>query len=396
MNVRYWSVVAVSVTSLLSCTGTVQYRFDESEADLFTASTPQTSDPTKAPSQTPELVALIKAQRYGAAIETLERELREYDAAETRRQLAQVTALADSYDKVIAADVEDAVNKQDWNTAYRLLDQAATQYPQGAATQEWRNALASHQQERIEGLNTALLFERATWLLQSRVALEELVHLEPRNTSATTRLDEVHSEAQKLAVQLSRMGITSLAAKDLDQAERLLNAADRLYPIAENILALERLDRAQHQLTQEKRRQRLHEEQEQARRNAEKRKQSLHAVEERQQQQSRRLVEDINVALGKGDVLRAQGMLEQLRSTDKNHPQIPVMEQTLADSIATRFDELLEKGNLLYSNGEIELAKAVWEEALRLNPGSTRARARVARAQQVLNNLREQKKASNN
>jgi len=392
MQVWRWCMVAAGV-SLLSCGGTTQYRFDESDRDLFTASTPQGS--TQAPA--PTLASLINSQYYSAAIEMLERDLHVRDTPELRQQLAQVTKLADYYDKVIGADIEDAVNKQDWNTAYRLLDQAASRYPQGAAAREWRGALSSHRQERAETLKTSLLIERATWVLQSREVLAEWVSLEPLNATATAKLEEVHTEAQSLAAQLSRIGIAALTAKDLELAERALNLADRLYPIAENILALERLDRAQHEVNQEKRKQRLREEQELARREAEKRKQSQHAVEERQQQQSRRLIEDINAASGKGDLLRAQAMLEQLRSADKNHPQIPLLEQALAASIATRVDELLEKGNTLYSNGEIEQAKTVWEEALLLNPASTRARTRVARAQQVLSNLREQqqKKAAN-
>ena len=387
MQVWRWSVVAVSVLPLWSCVGSTQYRFDESETEMFAATTPPLA---KEPAPPTTLMSLINSQHYGAAIEILERDLRVHDTPEARQQLAQVVKLAEYYDKVIAADVGDAVDKQDWPTAYRLLEQAATRYPQGIASGEWRNALASHQQERIEELKTSLLIERAMWLLQSRSVLDELVNLEPRNTAAMSKLDEVRSEAQSLAVQLSQMGIAALAAKQLELAERSLTMADRLYPIADNILALERLDRAQHELNQEKRKQRLREEQEQARRDTEKRKQSLQVVEERQQQQSRRLVEDINVALSKSDLRRAQVLLEQLRSADKKHPQIAVLGQVLSGSIATRVDELLEKGNTLYSNGEIEQAKIVWEEALLLNPGSTRARARVARAQQVLSNLREQ------
>ena len=397
-----WSVVVVAVSSLWSCAGPAgptQYRFDESEGDLFPVSTPQIVTPTQTKSQAraPTLASLINAQQYGAAIELLETDLRAHESQETRQQLLQVTKLADYYDKVVSADIEDAVNKQDWSAAYRLLDQAATHYPQGAAAREWRSALAPHQQERIDELKVALLVERAMWALQARGILEEWVSLESGNTTATAKLNDMRAETQNLATQLSKMGIAALTEKNLELAERLLGLADRLHPIAENILALERLDRAQHDLTQEKRKQLLREEQEQARRDAEKRKQSLHAVEEHQQQQSRRWTEDINVALGKGDLLRAQALLEQLRNADRNHSQIPILNKALTTSIATRVDELLEKGNTMYSNGEIEQAKIVWEEALLLNPSSTRARARVARAQQVLSNLREQqlKKAAN-
>ncbi len=398
MKAWRWGLVATGIASLCACAGgSIQYRFDESDSDLFSANTLQSTTKKKeedAPA--PTLAALISAQHYTAAIEILERDMRERDAQETRQQLAQVTKLAEYYDKVIGADVEDAVNKQDWNTVYRLLDQAAKHYPQGAMTREWRSVLELHRQERAGELKTSLLMERAAWLLQSRSVLEELVSLEPRNTTATAKLDEVRSEAQNLAAQLSKLGIAALTAKDLALAERTLTLADRLHPIAENILALERLDRAQHEVTQEKRKQRLREEQEQARRETEKRKQSLHAVEERQQQQSRRMLEDINAALVKGDLLRAQALLEQLRNADKNNSQLPALERTLASSIAARVDALLEKGNTLYSNGDIEQAKTVWEEALLLSPSSSRARARVARAQQVLDNLREQQKKASN
>lgn len=397
MKAWRWSMVA-GVSSVLSCAGSTPYHFDENEGDLFAVSVPRISAQTKEQTAPPTLLSLINSQQYGAAIELLERDLYAHDSVETRQQLAKVTKLAESYDKVISADIEDAVNKQDWNAAYRLLDQAATHYPQGTAAREWRNVLAPHQQARIEELKNSLLMERAAWVLQSRTLLEEWVGLDPSNTVSATRLEKLRTEAQSLAAELSKIGIAALTMKDLELAERSLNLADRLYPIAENILALERLDRAQHEMIQEKRKQRLRQDQEQMRREVERRKQSLHAVEERQQSQSRRLIEEINTALGKGDLLRAQAVLEQLRNADKNHPQIPVLEQTLAGSIAVRVDELLEKGNTLYSNGDIEQAKMVWEEALRFNPDSTRARARVARAQQVLNNLREQqqkKKSSN-
>ncbi len=399
MKVWRWGVVAAGVSSLLSCASSSPYRFDDADVDLFgTSNSPKPVAQTQAkdPGRTLPLATLINSQKYNAAIEVLERDLREHDSPDVRQQLAQVTKLAEFYDKVIGADIEYAVNKQDWNTVYRLLNQATTDYPQGAAVREWRKVLAPHRQERVDSLKISLLTGRAAWLLQSRAVLEELINLEQRNPAAIAKLTEVRGEAQNLATQLSKIGIAALTAKDLELAERALTLADRLHPIAENILALERLDHAQHEMTQEKRKQRLREEQEQARRDAEKRKQSLHAVEERQQQISRRLVDDINAMLAKNDLLRAQALLEQLRSADRNNSQLPMLEQVLASSIAARVDELLEKGNILYSNSEIEQAKAAWEEALLLNPSSTRARARVARAQQVLSNLREQQKKASN
>jgi tetratricopeptide (TPR) repeat protein len=335
---------------------------------------------------------LLSNQQYSEAIAQLEQDPRLGTSAEKQQQLRRVRDLAANYDKVMNAAIHEAVRKEDWSTAYRLLHEGMKNYPDGYNVREWYDDLDPKRVQRLAELRTNLLLERAQWVMQARPLLREIAFTDPGNRVAVAELEHINAEAQRIATQLSNVGVAALGEKKLELAERCLNMSDRLHPIAENILALERLDQQRHEMNLEKRKQRLREEEDRQRVETEKRRQQARAEVERQQQESRRLTEEIYAAIGSWDLLRAQALLEKLHEVDNVDPQLRGVEYAVETAVMVRVDEWVEKGNTLYSNGDVDAAKAVWEQALALNPGNIRVRDRIQRAERVLQNLRDQQK----
>ena len=82
-------------------------------------------------------------------------------------------------------------------------------------------------------------------------------------------------------------------------------------------------------------------------------------------------------------------IIAKLKRVDKHNVDLPRLQKSLNKSVNRKVDTLLEKGSELYSNGQIEKAKNLWESALALDPKNKKAKARIKRAEQVLSKLRE-------
>ncbi len=332
---------------------------------------------------------LLAAERYSDAIRMVEQDPR-LGGADHQAWLKRVYEKASAYDQAIGALIREAAEKADWRSTYRLVYESSQHYADGPMIRKAIEEFTPRQNARIAELRINLMIERADWLIKSRAVLEELAAVDLSNSTLAADLARTQEDARQLAVQLSNLGVDALSALRLDTAEKCLTKADELHPIAENILALERLDRLRHDQIQEQRNARIREEQERSHAETEKRKQQRRAEDERVQLEARKLVEEIRVATARTDLVRAVELMQRLRELDRANPNIPALDQALEVAVTARVGELLERGNDLYGNGNIKDAREVWEEARRLSPENARIRDRIRRADQVLSNLQEQ------
>lgn len=366
------SVLVVTLV-LAACTGAPSNRSESTRPDSYN------SRPVE---------QLLARQQYGEALALLARDARN-PSAERHALLKKANELAQSYDRNTSAAMRDAAAQEDWAHAYGLLHEARRNYPEGPLIRDAIAELAPRQQARITQVQSQRLLDRAQWMWRERSSLEDLAVLDPGNTSVAAELAELRVEAQTLALHLSNLGVAALNERKLELAEKCLTASDRLHPLADNVLALERLDRMRHEINQERRARKQRDDQERARAEAEKRRSQLRADEERHQQEAARLVDEFRAAMARPDLPRAEATLNQLRELDRMNPQVPTLERAYTNARDTRVDELLERGNTLYSNGDVEGARDVWEEASQLDPEHPRVRDRLLRVEQVLDNLRD-------
>jgi Tfp pilus assembly protein PilF len=81
----------------------------------------------------------------------------------------------------------------------------------------------------------------------------------------------------------------------------------------------------------------------------------------------------------------------------KESPKNETAKKLLADinqTLKKYIENLLQAGDRLYRDGEIESAKATWRAALSLDPMDLRARQKIKRAQRVLDNLENLRKTN--
>jgi hypothetical protein len=87
----------------------------------------------------------------------------------------------------------------------------------------------------------------------------------------------------------------------------------------------------------------------------------------------------------------------ELKLLIKESPKNEAAKKMLDDvnsTLAKYIDNLLQAGDRLYRDGEIESAKATWRAALTLDPTDQRAREKIQRAQRVLDSLENLRKSS--
>jgi hypothetical protein len=376
MIVRAMPFVAVAaVLFLAACNATRNTRGENSKLDVTSVRA---------------IEQLVAAQQFGEAIQTIERETRA--GADRQSLLKRVNEQAAIYDQTTAAAIRAAAAREDWRGAFRLMYDGARNFPDGPLIRQSIEELTPRQVARAKELRVALMIERADWVLRSRPHLEELSYTEPSDAATATALDQARDEAKKLALELSNLGVEALNERNLALAERCLTKSDQLHPIAENILALERLDHLRHEMVQERRAERQRQEQERLRAENERRRQLRRIEEERNQQEARKLVEELRGAVVRSEFSRAQELLDRLREIDRGNTNIAELTQLLDAAVNARVDELLARGNDLYGNGNIREAREVWEQARLLDPQSSRIRDRILRADQVLENLNEQQR----
>ncbi len=331
---------------------------------------------------------LVAAQHFGEAIQALERDIK--NGADRQALLKQTLEQAAAYDQATAAAIRSAAESEDWQTAFRYLYEGARNYPEGPQIRKRIEELAPRQNARIRELRIALIVERADWILKTRPILKELSYTDLSDVASSSAVDQLAEESKRIAAELSAFGIEALGNNNLPLAERCLAKSDELYPSAENIRALERLDHRRNEVAHERQRQ----ERERLRADSERQKKQRRADAERTRQEARNLASDVRGAIRRSELGLAQQLLGRLEETDPEYPELEALRGLLDTTIAVRVDELLAHGNDLYGNGNIREARDVWEQARLLNPDNSRVRDRIFRADQVLNNLDEQQRRS--
>lgn len=86
-------------------------------------------------------------------------------------------------------------------------------------------------------------------------------------------------------------------------------------------------------------------------------------------------------------LLEARYLIRLVLKEDPKNSEAKKLLAQLNTKLKGHVDTLLEAGDRLYRDSEIEGAKAAWHAALTLDPSDERAREKIKRAQKVLDNL---------
>jgi predicted Zn-dependent protease len=94
-----------------------------------------------------------------------------------------------------------------------------------------------------------------------------------------------------------------------------------------------------------------------------------------------------------GQLTEARRVLKTVLKEDPRNDAGKKLLRDVETRLTSYIENLLNAGDRLYREGEIEGAKATWRAALSLDPQDTRAREKIERAQRVLDNLENLRKS---
>jgi hypothetical protein len=318
------------------------------------------------------------------AIDELPQDHPEYIHYAARRTAA--LQRASQYEAAVLAEITDDEKKQDWPSAIAQLDTALSNYPESQLLQKKRAELFSKQQHRTRKLNAEALLARAEWL-QNEIPL-----MKQRAANAAVDIS-LHWSLGKLEKELAAM------------ADKLIVSATELFEHSEYALIQRCLDRAtilgtnpneQNTiiLLQERLNTRRAEIQQQQLALQSKRKQQLsHVQKSNNQKNIRKLLAMTRLALENNDLYSAQAHVSRLKRDAPTDSEVKHLYQKIHTQIRAEVDEMTAKGNSLYRQERIAEAKAVWEKALRLDPGNRELKTHIERATRVLTKLQNLRKA---
>lgn len=319
----------------------------------------------------------IEQQRYGAALQALERRSTQDPTKENRTRLAHVRALAADYDAKLAATAMKQQSRGQWKEAFATVDQALQNYPKGPKLLQARKALRQQQSKRLDQLETDLLFAKAEWLKRSAPLYQEMARTDPDDLETAWKAEQQEKQKRDSAARLLQLGDSALDHRQYELAHHALELADQLHSTRQTKQALARLH---HVLDQQ----------------AEKKRVRARQAKTRQRnEQTRRLMAEVHQAIINADLNRARDKLAELTAIEGNDPQLDELAQALDQAIAAKVAELTAQGNTLYTRGKIRDAKRTWESALELDPGNQHLRSRIERAERVLNKLQKLQQQKN-
>ncbi|MFC6978980.1 hypothetical protein [Microbulbifer taiwanensis] len=253
----------------------------------------------------------------------------------------------------------------DWRGAEQVFQSAAAALPDSQLLSAAQQDMDERRQLREEQLRMELAIHRGEQLLKDAEAYQLLRQLKGPGPLTWLELNAYRRKCRASAKELQRYAQRALERQDYALARRGLQIAQRLYGDDDQREDIQRgLALANRQLRQVKR-------------------QPVKVIVDN------RAAVELRQALDAGDLLGARQQLHQLRQKSPRHPQLPSLQSRFRIQLNLRIETAIKRGNELYSRGDIDGALTVWRQAEILAPDNVELLASIARAEKVLQNLRD-------
>lgn len=112
----------------------------------------------------------------------------------------------------------------------------------------------------------------------------------------------------------------------------------------------------------------------------------------RKQRSERQMLQEAKSLIEKEQYLKAHALLEDVLQLSPDNRQARVLIETLDSTLKQQAEILFSVGDQLYRDGQLEQAVAVWHSMLKLTPENNSIKARIERAEHVLNKLKSLRK----
>lgn len=322
----------------------------------------------------------IESKQYGRALDSLSNvdpTDPQYPQAAQKRK--EVEALAARYEQEVRRQTRADLDKGKWAKALDSYDEALERLPKSAVIKDGLAQLHQEQAEVLERLELERLIAHGEWLKQTLPTYRNIARVDPRNRTASQRLDKKRNEAEEIASELALYGNRALANNHFEIADRTLGLATDLSnapAIAESLKKL-RQQQAQSKAV--------------ARAEREKRRKQREAAEQNKARQVDEYLRKYRAAFIEKDFIGARRHLNALQKTDAGNPKWEELVGVLRQATEEEVERLFNNGVTAYSQGHFEQAAELWNQVLELEPEHKQAQENLSRAQRVLDKLEELK-----
>ncbi|WP_108125520.1 tetratricopeptide repeat protein [Saccharospirillum mangrovi] len=302
--------------------------------------------------------------RYDKALSAL-RAVPEDDAAFEAVQ-PRIRQLESERKQYIADRLQSAASQADqanFPAALTILDDALERLPDTPELQTQRDDYEQQRQRSIQRHRRFIQLAHARYLLAIRPSEEALLQASPSNLFAQQRYRSYQQDLNQASADLYAIGRQALYENDSDTAVEALSLSNQLAPneLSNDLLANVR----------------------QAERSERQRQRDQQAAAA--QTQWPQLEQQFEASLRLNDLQSARRLLSEMQEI-KPDASAP-LRQRLERRIDAEATALLERGRLLYGQGLLQEALAVWREALQLKPDDPDILAAIERTETFLQNL---------
>lgn len=256
--------------------------------------------------------------------------------------------------------------RQQWREADQIFAMALNYVPNSEILQAARKQLDERRDEREQALRAELLLNEGEQLLKDARSYEQIAYLSPANLLTKLEIHSYQRKRQKVSTQLLKQGRLAVERRDYTLARRCLVIAERLDATEEVLQALQLADA------------RLRESQ----RGSHYSRQALRGGSLQAQ------IQQYQQTLAKGDLMLAQRQLMQMQQKFPEEVRLQSLAAELHILIEAKVAAATQHAKVLYSEGDVQQALALWQEILQLDPDNPNLQLNISRAQRVLENIR--------
>ncbi|MDH5786192.1 MAG: hypothetical protein OEZ16_11380 [Chromatiales bacterium] len=324
----------------------------------------------------PQVDAWEKEREYGKALDALSRvEPIDPDYRKASLLRKQLEKKAADYEQDVRRDTAKKLESGDWAGALDQYDEALSKLPKSVVIRDGLARLHQQQREELDQLELQRQLKHGRWLRDVVPVFRDIANVDPRSSSAQSRLKRILDEAEDVAAELAITGNKAMANDDLNIADETLSLAYELHRepvIKESLNKLNGLQKVRAS----------------ARRSAKiKRERRAVAAYDKKQRTISSLLKKHDAAYARQDYNSARNYLEEMERVDQRYSKLPSLKKTLQSAIDRKVSKLFDSGVSAYSRGLFEQAAKNWREALTLDPGHQPSKENLQRAEKVLQNI---------
>ena len=312
---------------------------------------------------------LAEDRQYDKALEIIAAVPESHNNYETlHKRAAAIEATREREIRRALSNARAAESMQNWSSAATWAADALSLMPGDPALIVMREEYEKKRTKSIHQSQRNLLMAKGRYLADIRASQENLILADPDNPAARRRYREYMESVLSVSEELYAHGRKSFYGKEIREAREALSLSARLHPCEKSRSLLAETHRIKQQDAMTKAAAALPEE-------------NRATPEDRFPELAKRFGQAMAASNLAGARRLAREMAEIDPERSKNY------ENRLAGPIEEKAASLRARGRLLYGQGFIEEALAVWEEALQMKPDNPELIQNIHRARTFLENL---------